>query len=149
MKKLITISLIALLVAISVSPQRIEADIPSKPLTIQETIVKQVVYYAASEKKLTALLRCESHFNQDVIGAEGEIGVGQFKQGTFDYLSDLMGETLNIHSYADQIKLIAWTSVNTPKEMNHWTTWRALQNGGIYTFTSKKTGKTYTVTCKE
>jgi len=142
--------IIALIILILATPAKASAPLDTRPkvLTVRETIVKYVTMYAAPEAKLTSLFRCESTFNQNAIGEEGEIGVGQFKQGTFTYLSGLMGEKLDINSYTDQIKLISWLSVNKPEEMRHWTTWRAIENGGTYTFTSKKLGKTYTVNCK-
>jgi len=151
MNRIIATMASALVVAISASPLVLDADIPLLPpkvLSVQETIVKYATVYRAPEKKLESLFRCESTFRQNVIGEEGEIGVGQFKPDTFKRLSKLMGEELNIHSYSDQIKLVSWLSVNHPNEMRNWTTWRALQNGGTYTFTSRQTGKTYTVICR-
>ncbi len=151
MHKLATIIASAFLVAITASPTELDSYIPPLPpkvLSVQETIVKYATVYAAPEKKLESLFRCESTFRQNVIGEEGEIGVGQFKPDTFKRLAKLMGEDLNIHSYNDQIKLVSWLSVNHPSEMRNWTTWRALQNGGTYTFTSRQTGKTYTVICR-
>lgn len=151
MNRIIATMASAFLVAISVSPITLDTDIPPLPpkvLSVQETIVKYATVYRAPEKKLESLFRCESTFRQNVIGEEGEIGVGQFKPDTFKRLAKLMGEELNIHSYSDQIKLVSWLSVNHPNEMRNWTTWRALQNGGTYTFTSRQTGKTYTVVCK-
>ena len=119
-----------------------------KPLTVEETIVKAATMYAAKERYIDSIIDCESDYDQTVIGAEGEIGVAQFKPNTFQRMEKLMGEDLDINSYTDQIKLISWISVNKPELMREWTTWRALQNGGKYTFTSKKTGKTYTVICE-
>lgn len=151
MNRIIATMASALVVAISASPLVLDADIPPLPpkvLSVQETIVKYATVYRAPEKKLESLFRCESTFRQNVIGEEGEIGVGQFKPDTFKRLAKLMGEELNIHSYSDQIKLVSWLSVNHPNEMRNWTTWRALQNGGTYTFTSRQTGKTYTVICR-
>lgn len=152
MNKILATIALSIAISISISPIFTVADIAPlvpKVLSIQETIVKQAIFYAAPEKKLTLMFRCESQFNQAAIGAEGEIGVAQYKQGTFDKLSKLMGETLDIHSYSDQIKLTSWVSVHAPSEMQNWTTWRAIQNGGVYTFTSQKTKKKYTVICKE
>lgn len=150
MKRIIATIASAFLVAITASPIELDADIPLPPkvLSVQETISKYAAIYAAPEKKLESLFRCESTFRQNVIGEEGEIGVGQFKPGTFNRLAKLMGEKLDIHSYNDQIKLVSFISVYHPNEMSNWTTWRALQNGGTYTFTSRQTGKTYTVVCK-
>lgn len=141
----------SLVIAAMLTPIHTDSYIPPPPpkvLSVQETIVKYATVYAAPEKKLESLFRCESTFRQNVIGEEGEIGVGQFKPDTFKRLAKLMGEDLNIHSYNDQIKLVSWLSVNHPSEMRNWTTWRALQNGGTYTFTSRQTGKTYTVICR-
>lgn len=149
MKRIITTVFIALAVAISASPLEIDADIAPKPLTVQETIVKQATYYAAPVKKMTALFRCESHFNQHLIGEEGEIGIAQYKKGTFITMSNAMGEKLDINSWSDQIKLTTWVWANHPEWMRQWTTWRALENGGVYTFTSRQTGKTYTIVCNE
>lgn len=144
------IFLIIALILLLFLPVKAEAPKPVyvKPLTVEETIVKYVTYFAAPAKEITSLFRCESNFRQDVVGAEGEIGVGQIKPATFIYLSGLMGEKLDIDSYHDQIKLVTWLSVNEPQELWQWTTWRALKNGGVYTFTSKKTGITYTVHCQ-
>jgi hypothetical protein len=59
-----------------------------------------------------------------------------------------MGETLDIHSTYDQIKMMSFMFSKGEKTRRLWSTYRAYTNGGTYTFYSKLLQGTYTSRCK-
>lgn len=134
--------------AIYVTPTYAQA--PYMP-TKTQTTAEMVQYFADQDGYSNAILSkvgsCESGLDQNAVGDHGEaIGTFQFHQQTFDYLSQKMGEELDINSQYDQIKLAAWALANGYG--NEWTTYRAIQNGGSYTFYSQGENRYITVDCK-
>lgn len=66
------------------------------------------------------ILECESNFNQEAIGSQGEIGIAQFKKPTFNWMKKMAGkEDLDIYDVQDQIELLIWALKNGYE--NHWT----------------------------
>ena len=61
-------------------------------------------------------------------------------------LSKKLGEELDFNSSHDQIKLLSWSIANGYGR--NWTAWRAIQNGGTYSFYSNQLKKHFKVTCK-
>lgn len=149
MKKIILFTLIVASLSIGVTSSEAEAPAPVvviKP-TVRELIKEFSIKYNTDETILLSAGICESHLNQSVKGADGEIGMYQFLPSTWKRLSKEMGEELDINSPHDQIKLTAWSFSN-----NHggeWTTYQALQNGGTKVFYSKRLAKHFTVNCKK
>lgn len=148
MIKLITIVLA--IVFLSYSPTASIAQAPTRG-TNQYTPKELAEHYTTisqGEAKYTsAVIRCESQYNPKARGDSGRaLGVGQFHKPTFERLSKLMGEELDYNSYYDQTKLLAWSLDNGYGA--NWTAYRAIKNGGTYSFYSKLLGKHYTSVCR-
>lgn len=110
-----------------------------------EVIERYAIEYGVDKNLLYSIIKCESHFNQNAVGLAGEVTMAQFLPTTFEGQAKKMGEQLDIKSYHDAIKLTAYSlSIGDGKL---WTTYRAIQNGGTYTFTDRK-GITHTSYCK-
>jgi hypothetical protein len=71
------------------------------------------------------LLMCESsgqHYNKDGTikrGKAGELGIAQFKIGTWEYFNKLRGTNLDIYSEKDQLDMLRWCLENDLG--NNWT----------------------------
>ncbi len=151
---------LAFLIAVLL-PQTLQADkisVPEPFLGVKETIVKYAQYYAVPENELLSVSWCESQFDQDRLGDlhHGEyLALGEFQihEDTFYGWEKLYfistGFHLNYRSSLDRIKLTVWVWKYHPEYKVAWTTYRALKNGGTYTFFSKQLGKTFTVNCSE
>lgn len=110
-----------------------------------EVIERYATEYAIDPNLLYSIIKCESHFNQNAVGLAGEVTMAQFLPKTFEGQAKKMGEQLDIKSYHDTIKLTAYSlSIGDGKL---WTTYRAIQNGGEYTFVDRN-GKQHTSRCK-
>ncbi len=141
----------SLAVAISASPLTASTDIPAPP--IPHDVKGMIVYYGgqygAEIPLLDKMAFCESTYNPKAVGDSGRAhNVYQYHEATFYSHAKLMGEKLNYKSAHDQIKLTAWISVNHPDKLRAWTSYRAIKNGGTYSFYSKQLKKHYTVKCK-
>lgn len=140
----------SLLLAITFQPQITSSDIPKR---IPTTVKGMIVYYSqqneVDESMMMKMADCESDFNPNAVGDNFRArNVYQYHRGTFDSMSKLMGEKLNYDSAHDQIKLTTWIAANYPSKLNSWTSYRAIKNGGTYSFYSSLLKKHYTVTCK-
>ncbi len=122
-----TKTIIAVLVFASLlgyQPQRTDAE-PQVILTPKEYI-SLYASNKAIEKELLLVAKCESNFKPTAThhndGKKGSTsyGIYQYKIGTFEYFSKLMGENLDYYSYHDQIKLTAWIFANRPDLKKHW-----------------------------
>ena len=112
-----------------------------------EVVKKYAEVYEIDVDLLYSVLICESNLNPKV--KPGDNGhsksIAQIKDPTWDYLEEKLGHTLDKDSYHDAIRLTAFAfSIDEGK---NWTPWRAIKNGGSYTFTNVHTGKTQTVYC--
>lgn len=99
------------------------------------------------------LVECESGFKQTAIGDSGKSrGVMQYQEATFERHNNLYNQSLNksedldYNSAHDQIMLGMWAI--SEGYGNEWTAYRAIMNGGTYSFYSKQLGKSFTVTCR-
>lgn len=115
------------------------------------TLEGQVVYfsklYNTNPALVSKVMECESNGKQSAVGDYGlSRGVMQFQKETFNRLSKLMGEELNYNSSFDQIKLATWAIANG--HGSNWTAYRAIMNGGSYTFYSRQLQQWYIVHCK-
>lgn len=115
--------------------------------TTQELVEYHAEQYGASSKTLSSMVACESGGRQEVKGDGGNAhGTMQIWSDTWKRFTKEMGEDLDINSQSDQIKVGAWAI--THNHGNEWTTYRAIQNGGTYTFYSKREHRLITVYCK-
>lgn len=127
---------------IAQAPQKKLSELTPKELAEHYTSISQ-----GEDKHTSAVIRCESNYEPSAKGDYGLANnVGQFHEETFYMIARKMGEKLNYDSYYDQTKALAWSLANGYG--NLWTTYRAIKNGGVYTFYSKKFDKWYTVKCK-
>lgn len=127
--------------------------IDPKTLSPKEVITYYSNLYGADEALLQRMADCESNWNEDPNGDKKDgvyLAKGMYQYHTETWLrhSGYMGENLDRLSYHDQAKLVAWISVNKPEALTEWTSYRAIRNGGTYTFHSKLLNKSFTVTCK-
>lgn len=109
--------------------------------------------YGADAKLLTQMIKNESHFDParkgDYLnGKPLAFGPAQYHEPTFEAHADMMGENLSYTSSDDQVKALAWVSVNKPKEMTAWTSYRCIKAGGVYKFHSKQLKKDFTIHCE-
>lgn len=138
------------IVFLSYNPSALIAQAPVRGIneyTTQELIEFHAKQYGASSKTLSRMIACESGGRQDVKGDGGNAhGTLQFWEDTWKRFTKKMGEDSNIDSQSDQIKVGAWAI--THNHGNEWTTYRAIMNGGVYTFYSSREHRYITVYCK-
>lgn len=114
---------------------------------IEEKVNQFSNIYNVDPKLVSKIIQCESQFDHDALGDGGQaFGVMQYHKASFQRHAKLMGEELDYYSTHDQIKLSVWAIANG--HAREWTSFRAIQNGGVYSFYSKKLKKHYTVKCK-
>jgi len=115
--------------------------------TIPELINRFALEYGVDHNLALSVAKCESGLKPTTSGDGGKAnGVFQYWKPTFERHSKEFGEELNYESPYDQIKLAMWAfSKGYARE---WTTYRAIQNGGVYSFYSRSLGKHFTVRCK-
>jgi hypothetical protein len=115
------------------------------------TTKDQVVYfsnlYGGDSKIALQVMECESGGDHNNVGDGGRSrGIMQFQKETFTRMSKAMGLKLNYSSRYDQIKLATW-ALTQPEFASEWTTYKAIKNGGKYSFYSRQMKKHYTVKC--
>lgn len=146
---------IALLVILPFEVKEVKAE--SEQIAVQQEVeliltpveyaTKYSQYYGIDESVFKKVMWCESHNNPDASGDGHKAkNVFQFHKGTFDSYAKKLGEPLDYNSYHDQTKLAAY--MFSIGEANHWTAYRAIMNGGTYSFYSTLLERHYTVTCK-
>lgn len=148
----ITIVFLLTAFVLTVFPQRIV----SKKLEIyQLPLADQINYFAnlygVDSRLVSKVIECESDGQHEAVGDGGRSrGIGQFQKPTFESLEELYfkeyNEYLDYESEFDQIKLLTWSIANG--HGRNWTAYRAIKNGGTYTFYSKQMKRWYTVYCK-
>lgn len=113
----------------------------------EKVAIKYSSLYGASSTEVIKVMQCESGFKMEAVGDSGKSnGIAQFNKGTFEQYSKQLGEKLDYNSLYDQIKLMSYMfSIN---KGNHWTAYRALKNGGTYTFYSSVEKQWITSYCK-
>lgn len=125
--------------------------IPIDPRTLKPEEVIEYYHekYGGDLEMNKAIARCESGFNEKVIGDSGRAkSIYQYHKETFYRHAKLLGlEGIKWESYHDQAQLFAKTAVDRPDLLSEWTTYRAIKNGGVYTFYSRLLKKTFTVRC--
>ena len=142
---------LTLITSLLVLPTKVIAEPIEIPLVVSLTVEQQVEYFAklygADVSLVSKVMECESGGNHKAIGDSGlSKGVFQYQRSTFERHEKLLGEDLNYQSSYDQIKLASFAIANGMG--NEWTAYRAIQNGGKYSFYSKQLQKSFVVYCK-
>lgn len=143
------------ILSLLVSPQRglsEELQILDLPNT---TIKTQIDFfsnlYNTDAVIVEKVIKCESSENHSAVGDGGRSkGIAQFQEPTWKNLeqkyNEEYGEDLNYHSSFDQIKLVTWSIAHGYG--NNWTAYRAIKNGGKYSFYSFQLQKHFTIVCR-
>lgn len=123
----------------------------TEELEVPKGIEEQIEYYSTlynvDSSLIKKVIECESDGDVSAVGDGGlSKGIGQFQKSTFLDLSNKMGEVLDYNSSHDQIKLMTWSIVNGYGR--RWTAYRAIQNGGTYSFYSSQLKRHFTVSCR-
>jgi len=148
MKKVIFIVLIIL--AFFFFAKTLKAKAPER--TIDEYTPRELIHlygeqYGVSVRVLEAVARCESQIGKNTNGDGGNAqGIYQYWEGTWSDFEKIMGEDLDKSSTHDQIKMTAWAF--SKGYGSHWTSYRAIKNGGVYEFYSKKLGRDFKIICE-
>ena len=143
-KTFIVLIMLVPLIALA-KPQVIEEL--EAPKGIGEQIEYFATLYGTDSNLIKKVIECESDGDVSAVGDGGlSKGIGQFQKATFKELSKKMGEELDYNSSYDQIKLMTWSIANGYGR--RWTAYRAIQNGGTYSFYSSQLKRHFTVSCK-
>ena len=127
------------------------AELPIIPPITKQYIQEQVEYFSeingVDPKLISKVIECESQNNHKAKGDGGKaFGVMQYHKQSFENHAKLYGEKLDYYSAHDQIKLGTWAIANG--KGREWTAYRAIKNGGTYSFYSKMLKRHFTVKCK-
>ena len=149
LRNLILLFIIFVLSLIFFPQRRSKAEAPEIPLQDQpiENIVRHFAEVNGVDESLAlAVMRCESQGRQDTVSDGGRSrGVFQYQKETFERHAKEYGEVLDYNSSYDQAKLAMWAIAHG--KGNEWTAYRAIKNGGTYSFYSKQLKKHFTVKC--
>jgi len=127
-------------------------SIVSEELEIsQQPIAKQIdhfaILYGVDGSLVKKIIDCESQGNIEALGdGSRAYGLLQYHKSSFERHAKLFGEKLDYYSSYDQIKLGTWAI--SKGFGNEWTAYRAIKNGGTYSFYSKLLKKSFVVYCK-
>lgn len=123
-------------------------EVLKEPLTPIQLADKYAMQYGVDANILKKVMQCESGGNVNVKPGDGgrANGVMQFHEPTFYGYAKKLGVNMDYGSYEDQIHLAAY--MISIGEGRQWTTYRALMNGGSYTFFYKLENRYITVYCK-
>lgn len=125
----------------------IAEPIEISPNSSYEVLVENfTILYGGDVLLNKAIIECESQWNETALGDSGRsYGLFQFQKASFERMSKAFGEELNYYSSYDQLKLGVWAVNNG--YANEWTSYRAIMNGGKYSFYSKQLKQHFTVYC--
>src|SRR3990167_512271 len=124
----------------------------SAELTIQEQSTQnQVEFFSqlngVDPKLISKVIECESQWKENAVGdGNRAYGLFQYHKASFKNHAKLYGEELDYYSSFDQIKLGTWAIANGMGR--EWTSFRAIKNGGTYSFYSKLLQKNFVAKCK-
>lgn len=146
-KKIIALSLILPLVAFAKPKSTDELQINPLDLPVQQQVIHFSNLYGGDSRITLSVMECESSGSHSAKGDNGRSnGIFQFQKSSFERMERDFGEDLNYTSRYDQIKLASWALAN-PKYQREWTAYRAIANGGKYSFYSKQLNRHFTVYC--
>lgn len=124
-KKILMLVSVGVLLTLSISPTFAKApDRLVSEYTTKELIQHFSTLYGANRWQLEAVGMCESSLRQVTNPNDGgspSIGIFQYKTGTWERFSKLLGEELDINSIHDQIKLTSFIFAEYPQYRSHWT----------------------------
>lgn len=152
LKNIIVLCVMLPLVAFSAKPT-VTNELEIRPINpVNLTLDEQIVYFSNLYQVDVSLVRkvieCESGFSNKVVGDSGlSRGIFQFQSSTFNRMEKILGEDLNYESQYDQLKLGIY-AMSKPELAKEWSTVRAINNGGVYSFYSRQLKGYYTVKCK-
>lgn len=121
------------------------------PLVITENYIQEQIDYfsqlnGVDSKLISKVVECESQYNHNASGdGNRAYGIFQYHKASFERHAKLYGEELDYYSVYDQVKLGTWSIANGMG--NEWTAYRAITNGGTYSFYSKLLQKHFVVRC--
>lgn len=121
---------------------------PILATSIPDLFTKYSTQYGISEQLIKKVANCESSFSPKAINhSDNSQGLMQFQPQTFyTYAKKISIANPSIWNADQQVHVAAYMfSIGQGKQ---WTTYRAIQNGGSYTFYSKQLKKWITVYCK-
>lgn len=114
--------------------------------TTKELVTKYAQVYNVNSKVMLAMMRCESSGNQSAIGDGGRAkGLYQYHTGTWERIENKLGKDMDINSEHDQVHMTAYAL--SQGMGSQWTSYRAIKNGGTYSFYSRLMKQHYTVKC--
>ena len=100
------------------------------------------------EPLVRKVIDCESKFKHNTSSDNGfSNGIMQFQKATFIRMAKKYGEVLDYNSQYDQLRLGIW-AISKPELAREWTSYVAIQKGGVYSFYSRQLQKHFTVKCK-
>ena len=144
-----TIMVACVMISLLISSAKVSIAESPTYKTAKDYIVEYAELYDTDATVLLKVAECESRFDQEAIGdSKNSVGIYQYWKDTWEEMSKLYGEKLDINSVNDQAKLTAFIFAKYPKHKTKWTAYRAIQNGGTYSFYSTKLKRHFTVTCK-
>lgn len=115
--------------------------------SIDEVIDYYAGYYGTDASLMKKVMQCESQGDPDMVGDHNlSHGLFQIQKSTWNRFTKQMGETLDYTRSFDQIKVTAWAFAHG--DGPEWSTFRAIENGGSYTFFYKLENKEITIYCK-
>ena len=119
----------------------------SPELPLEKQVELFTLVYGGDVELNKKVIGCESSWNVQAKGdGHSSKGIAQFQLESFNRMSKAFGEKLDYNSSYDQLKLFTWAMNNGYAK--EWTAYRAVKNGGIYSFYSKQLKKHFTVTCR-
>ena len=151
LKKLIIFLLVLVpLVALGAKPLD-TLEIKITDLSYQAQIDYFSDLFGVDNSLVKGMVQCESiNWNPQAKGdyKNGKplaFGLFQYHKETFERHSKKFGEELDYYSSYDQIKLGTWAIANGYGR--EWTSYRAIENGGTYSFYSNLLEKHFTAKC--
>lgn len=125
-------------------------EIDFNSLPIQQIIYYYADMYGVDSEVSLAIAKCESKLSQATIGDNGNAkGLYQYWDETWlRHYKQFLKETgieLDKNSPADNARLANWAIGKG--HGREWSTFRAIKNGGTYSFYSTSLKKHFTVTC--
>jgi hypothetical protein len=156
-------TLVAFLLAPSlfITQTNIDQEVIQEPVVVKterqlilESISTNAAQYKINRDESYSLLMCESGLNPRAKGDSKDgvylaTNIAQYHRGTFNRHNEAFfkeyGYYLSADSWEDNIKLQSFAL--SKGWGNEWTMYRALKNGGTYSFYSKLLKKDFTVTC--
>jgi hypothetical protein len=148
LKNIIVLCLLVPLVASAAKPlttSELEIKLSEQPISAQIDYFADL--YGTDASVVKKVVQCES---QGKVTARGDgnraYGLLQYHKASFERHAKLFGEELDYYSSYDQIKLGTWAI--SQGYGNEWTAYRAIKNGGTYSFYSKLLKKHFVAVCK-